>query len=187
MGGVDKLMQCVDGQPLLRLVAKRALAASALVAVSLRPGDDARRASLDGLEVTLLDAPDAASGMAASLRAGATWALWQPVQALMIALPDMPEITAIDMRALIAAQLEAPALPLRATSAGHIPGHPVILPRALLNQLLDLSGDEGARAVLRRHPPRLLALEGDRALTDLDTQADWAAWRARRADHSEGD
>ena len=187
MGGADKLLQPVDGQSLLRMVAERACAASALVAVSLRSEDRARRAALEGLKVTLLDVPDAASGMAASLRAGAAWALRQPVQALMIALPDMPEITSEDMRALIAAQRDAPARPLRATSASHIPGHPVIIPQTLLKELLDLSGDEGARAVLRRHPPRLLALAGDRALTDLDTQADWAAWRARQSGPSHGD
>jgi CTP:molybdopterin cytidylyltransferase MocA len=43
-----------------------------------------------------------------------------------------------------------------------------------------LSGDEGARAILRRHPPRLLALPGRHAVTDLDTPEDWARWRAAR-------
>lgn len=179
MGGLDKLLQDVDGQPLLRLVAQRALAASTRVAVGLRPDDAARRAVLKGLGVTVLSVPDAASGMAASLRAGAGWA--KGAAALMIALPDMPDITAEDMRGLIAAQAEDPDSPLRASTQDGTPGHPVILPRPMLACLSRLRGDEGARALLRASPPRLLALAGQRALTDLDTPADWVAWRAGRS------
>jgi molybdenum cofactor cytidylyltransferase len=47
-----------------------------------------------------------------------------------------------------------------------------------------LTGDTGAREVLKRHSDRvhLVPLKGDRALTDLDTPEDWAAWRARGGD-----
>lgn len=181
MRGRDKLLQDVAGRPLLQVVAERATRASPHVAVTLREEDSAREAVLAGLPVTRLVVEDATEGMAASLRAGARWAMTLPVRALMIALPDMPEITAEDMRALIRAQAQHAHLPLRATDMTRRPGHPTLLPHALFGDLLQLRGDEGARRLLAAHPPRLHPLTGHRALTDLDTPEDWAAWRARAA------
>lgn len=180
MRGGDKLLEQIDGRAVLRVMAERALAASAHVAVTLRPEDAARAAALDGLAVSRLPVPEAREGMAASLRVGATWAMAQPVQALMIALPDMPDITAQDMRALIADQASHPGQPLRAAAEDLTPGHPTILPHALLPLLLELSGDMGARALLAAHPPRLYVLDRNRALADLDTPEEWAEWRARQ-------
>ncbi len=179
MRGADKLAMHVAGAPLLRLVAERALAASSHVAVSLATVDTARRSLLCGLDVELLPVPEASEGMAASLRAGALWAENLGASALMIALPDMPEITSSDMRALIDAQAARPDQPLRASTQEGAPGHPVILPRRLFGEVRTLRGDSGARALLRAHPPLLHPLEGARAITDLDTPEDWAAWRRK--------
>jgi molybdenum cofactor cytidylyltransferase len=46
--------------------------------------------------------------------------------------------------------------------------------------LMELTGDQGARAVLQRHADKILytALPGQHATTDLDTPEAWAAWRA---------
>ncbi len=178
MRGRDKLLEPVDGQPILRHVARLALTVSANLAVSLRDPDPARHKSLEGLPLARLCLPDASEGMAASLRAGASWAMGLPVGALMIALPDMPDLTAQDLRALIATQAANPSEALRASDMAGRAGHPVILPRRLFADMLQLRGDQGARQILRRHPPRLHALKGKRALTDLDTPEAWAAWRA---------
>lgn len=178
MGGRDKLLEPVAGQPLLRLVAKRALALTPHVAVTLREPDPARDAALAGLELRRLPVPDAAEGMSASLRAGAAWALCGPCSVVMVLLPDMPDVTEDDLRHLMAAHLQAPDQPLRAASAGGAPGHPVLLPRALWPRMALLSGDQGARALFADHLPRLFPLEGARALTDLDTPEAWARWRA---------
>jgi CTP:molybdopterin cytidylyltransferase MocA len=44
-----------------------------------------------------------------------------------------------------------------------------------------LTGDQGARQVLLRHADRLhsLALQGSRAVTDIDTPEDWQKWQGR--------
>ncbi|MCC1480720.1 nucleotidyltransferase family protein [Roseibaca sp. Y0-43] len=175
MRGRDKLLKEVDGVALLRRSAMRALATGAAVAVTL-PLASARIAALDGLRLTLLDI-DATEGMAASLRAGGAWAEGLGTSALMIALPDMPDITTDDMTALFAAHDLAPATPLRATTEDGRPGHPVILPQAVFPAVQRLSGDQGARAILADLPPRLHSLPGQRALTDLDTPEAWTAWR----------
>lgn len=162
---------------LLTCVAQRALQVTPNVAVSLRAEDEGRELALDGLPVACLQITDATEGMSASLRDGARWAMALDMQALMIALPDMPDISAQDMRNLFAAQEREAQRPLRASSAENQPGHPVILPRALFPAMLNLRGDEGAKLLLRNHPPRLHPLPDQRAVTDLDTPEEWNAWR----------
>ncbi len=173
MRGADKLLEPVEGRPLLRRQAEQALATGHTVLVSLRPEDHARRAALSDLPVTILEVPDAATGMSASLRAGA-----KAVKGALMVLPgDMPELTTADLAQVIAAFALAPDHCHRGAS-GDRPGHPVIFPSQLLPKLRSLTGDEGARAVLVRHGARLVPLPQAHALTDLDTPEDWANWRA---------
>ncbi|MBD3765962.1 MAG: NTP transferase domain-containing protein, partial [Rhodobacterales bacterium] len=62
MGGRDKLMEPVAGEPLLRRVARVAWASGAPVIVVLPPDRPARAAALAGLEVTRVVADQAAAG-----------------------------------------------------------------------------------------------------------------------------
>ncbi|MCW1933221.1 nucleotidyltransferase family protein [Pararhodobacter zhoushanensis] len=176
MRGVDKLLQEVDGLPLLRRQALALLATGAgPVGVTLPCEGTARQTALDGLSVTLIPVPDAAQGMSASLRAAADWAQDQP---LLVCPADMPELTAMDFAHLIAA-FEG-TRPARATAQDGTPGHPVLFPASLLALLTNLTGDEGARSVLQAHPPQMVALAAQHATTDLDTPEDWSDWRAKR-------
>ncbi len=179
MRGADKLLEPVDGVPLLRRQAEAALATGARVLVTLPPASPGRAAALDGLAATRLGVPDPTEGMAASIRLGAAAA--GTAAGLMILLPDLPEIERADLARLIAAFRADPRRPiLRATAADGTPGHPVLFPRDLLPALAEIRGDTGPRAVLAAHRDRLvdLPLAGRRAVTDLDTPEAWAAWRA---------
>lgn len=174
MRGQDKLLQDVDGEPVLRRQARIAQTLAPVV-VTLRDPDPERRRTLHGIDVTILTVPDAALGMSASFRAVAG-----TDSAVMILPADMPDLTRDDLADMIAAFRTAPDQILRG-SAGATPGHPVIWPRGLVPGFATLTGDEGARALLRLHPVRLHPLPGQHALTDLDTPEDWAAWRAAQA------
>lgn len=185
MRGADKLLQPVEGRPVLAVLAARARAAGAPVLVTLPPGGHgaARRAALEGLDVALAEVAEAAEGMAASLRAGAAVAA-EGHSGLMVLPADMPEITDGDIAGMLAAFAAAPAPApiLRATAADGRPGHPVILPARLYPLLAGLTGDTGARAVLDAKAHDIVAhpLPGTRALVDLDTPEAWADWRAAR-------
>lgn len=183
MRGPDKLLEPVDDMPLLRRQALAALATGAPVLVTLPEPEGARGAALDGLGVVRVAVPDAAEGMAASLRRAAA-ALPAGTGAAMIVLPDLPEITTDDLRALLAARAAAlPATPvIRATAADGTPGHPVILPARLFPRLATLRGDAGARALLAGETVRAVALPANRATTGLDTPEAWAAWRRARSE-----
>lgn len=178
MRGADKLLQQVEGEAVLRRQAKAALASGAPVYVTLPMGAPERGAALDGLQVTRVPVPDAREGMAASIRAGVAVVI---EGAVMIVPGDMPEITEDDFSRLINAFRHDPHVILRATDKGGTPGHPVIFPRSLFPALANLRGDQGARAVLRANPVRLIALPGSHATTDLDTPEDWEKWRKNKA------
>lgn len=181
MRGRDKLLELVEGVPLLRRQAQMAQRTGAPVMVTLPPGHAARQAALEGLEgVRIVPLPDAGEGVAASIRAGAAWAEAIGAAGLMVCLADLPELRTEDLRTMSRAFAAAPDTPLRATDASARPGHPVILPARLFGALGGLAGDRGAGALLRHERPGEIVLPGRRATTDLDTPEDWAAWRARR-------
>ena len=183
MGDRDKLMEVVDGAPLLRTMVKRAQTTGAPVFVVLPPDRPDREAALDGLPVTPVQAHDAHLGMAHSLRAGVA-ALPVSATAAMILPADMPDITAADLASMRTAQSKSPTAILRATTSEGKSGHPVVFPSALFPDLLALSGDAGARAVLAANKDQIIpvALPANHAQTDLDTPTDWARWRASRTD-----
>lgn len=181
MNGCDKLRMDVAGQPLLRHVARRAVATDHPVLVALPQGDQQRRAVLDGLDVLVVDVPDAGLGMAQSLRAGLL-AAPDAFDAILVALADMPDITTGDYRSIINSFTDDPNSNIhRAASHDGSAGNPVLLPKWALNDPDIFTGDAGARHLLRQHSDRirLVPLPENHATTDLDTPADWAAWRAK--------
>jgi CTP:molybdopterin cytidylyltransferase MocA len=177
MRGGDKLMEEIGGEPLLRRAAREALGTGLPVIVALRPERAERTAALDGLPVERVFVPDADQGMSASLRAAVAEA---PDEApLAVLLADMPEIRTEDLIALIDAFEDGGAdTVVRAASEDGLPGQPVIFPARLRPDLLAVAGDAGGREILRRESVRLVPLPGRRALTDLDTPEEFAAWRA---------
>lgn len=182
MGGRDKLLEEIDGVPLITRLARAALATGQPVLVTLPPQGAARRAALQCEPVRAVTVDRAADGMAASLVAGLA-ALPETADAVMILLGDLPEIGADDLRAVMAAAASAPQAIWRGATEDGRPGHPVVFPGRLFTELAGLQGDSGAQAVIQAHAGdlRLCPLPGARAVTDLDTPEAWAAWRAKQA------
>jgi molybdenum cofactor cytidylyltransferase len=182
MRGADKLLEPVaDGRPILRAAAEAALASQADLTVAvLPPGAEARRAALAGTGVEIVEAADWAEGMAASLRAGLR-AVADRAEAVVVLLADMPEVGPGAIDRLIAAFDPAEGREIcRAVSAAGEPGHPVLFGRRFFETLAGLTGDRGAREVLREAADFVtdVPTPGRGAVVDLDTPEAWAAWRA---------
>ena len=180
MGGRDKLLEEVTaGEPLLQRVVVRAKATGAPVLVGVKPQDTARRAVLDGLGVHIVTVDDAEDGMGASLNALAQ-AVSGKASGVMILPADMPDLETEDLLTLITRfEADGGKAPVQAMTSDGAPGHPVIFPASALPALRALSGDTGAKSILKgfgtsviRHP-----LADQRALVDLDTPEAWTAWR----------
>jgi CTP:molybdopterin cytidylyltransferase MocA len=182
MRGTDKLLQDVDGLPLLR---RQAIMARSVtqgpVIVTLPPDGKDRRAAIAGVDVTPLTIPDAATGMSASLRHGI--AALAAHRAVMILLADLPELEVQDLQDILQAVDEVSDASIwRGATKNGKSGHPLVISAALFQAFSGLKGDNGGRDILatQRDKTHLVPLPGDRALRDLDTPEDWQAWRAEK-------
>lgn len=177
MRGADKLLETVDNQPLIRLMAVRCVKAGT-TRIVLGPGQDDRRKALDGLDIEIVEA-EGDDGMAASIRAGVKGL---KNQVIMVVLADMPEITASDLHLLLGLHGQGISPIVQAASHDGVPGQPVVFAAKYLKHLAKLQGDEGAKSILKAHARdvALIALKDARAVTDLDTPEDWTEWRVRK-------
>jgi CTP:molybdopterin cytidylyltransferase MocA len=171
--GRPKMLLPVGGQTLLAAaVAPHLEAGIGKVVVVLGAGAAriAREAGLPGdprLEVVVNRRWR--DGMSSSLRRGL--GRCAGAEAVLIALGDQPGVTA-DRVARIAAAW-APDVPLVVprTSPSRA-GHPVLFARCLWEDLRSLTGDVGAREVVRRHRARAIRVDVP-PLADLDDEADY--------------
>jgi molybdenum cofactor cytidylyltransferase len=126
---------------------------------------EAIQAALADLPLTFHHAAAYASGMAASLKTGVTAA--RSAKAILVCLGDMPFVRPDTLDRLAAAyDGQAAILP---TYRGQR-GNPVLLGASLFPAILTLTGDEGARALLKSIPDQVaeLALDDPGTLRDID-------------------
>jgi CTP:molybdopterin cytidylyltransferase MocA len=178
MGGRDKLLETVDGHPLIRTQTLRALATGQPVFVTVPALDHPRTQAIADLNVRLIAIPNAAEGLSTSLRTGVK--ALPKADAFMVTLADLVAIHTQDMNALLNARGEHPyARVWRAATLDKKPGHPVIFDSSLRQEFDVLMGDQGAGPIIAAHSDNVhLVPIGDNALLDLDTPEDWAEWRS---------
>ena len=167
--GRPKALVELDGEPLVRR-ALRVLADGGChpIRVVLGAQADDVRALLPDPSLSV-DAPDWASGMGASLRAGLD--ALPDAGAVLVHLVDLPRVDARIVSRLGA--LAAPDVVARAAYDG-VPGHPVLLGRRWWRDVAaSARGDRGARDWLAtRHDLRLVECSDLGSGDDVDTPAD---------------
>ena len=125
----------------------------------------ARAVADDVIVVTPQLNPDAAEGIASSIRVGVRMA---PADArILIMLCDQPLITIEHLLDLIAT-----ASPIVATGYSGIAGVPAVFAPEFVSELLVLRGDRGARAVIEAHRDVTRVVPFEDAAVDIDTVDD---------------
>jgi molybdenum cofactor cytidylyltransferase len=139
----------------------------------VRPDDADLAASLSNAGAEVIVFADADRGMGASLAFGVAAA--PQAQGWVVALADMPWVLPDTLRAVAAAL--ATGAPIAAPFHDGRRGHPVGFGRALLPELLELSGDEGARRILAAASERVVRIDVDDPgiLRDVDYRKDLQA------------
>ena len=169
--GGFKLMHAIEGVPMVLQSTIAMKAALGAVVVAVRPGSPCVPTLSGKPGIRILACPRAPEGMGGTL-ADVIAALPAPAGGFIIALADMPFIAPDTIRAVARALAGGAALVAPAYRGER--GHPVGLGAGYRNELLALTGDAGARAIVRRDAAAMTLIEVDDpgVLRDIDTPGD---------------
>jgi molybdenum cofactor cytidylyltransferase len=173
--GTNKLLFDLQGESLLRRMARRALAGG-LHPLLVVLGHDSQRTAreLDGLACRTVVNPDYEQGITSSLQAGLS-ALPDAVLATVVMLADMPFVTA-EMIAGLIARYRASEAPLVISDYEGVNAPPMLYDRALFGELQAMAEGSGCgRQVVKGHREEAEVLSWPAAaLADLDVPEDYA-------------
>jgi molybdenum cofactor cytidylyltransferase len=182
MGAQNKLVVDVLGTPMIARVVD-ALQAASVERVLVVTGHERERveAALAGRAVSFVHNPDYAVGMSTSLRAGVR-ALSPDVDAALVCLGDMPWIAPAHVDALIDAFQPVEGREICVPVYQGKRGNPVLFGARFFDEMSQLEGDVGARALLDAHAEVVFPVLVDQSgvLVDVDTVA---ALERLRLDH----
>jgi molybdenum cofactor cytidylyltransferase len=169
-GGGKLLATLSDGNAIGTVSLRNLRSALDDVRVVVRAGDSALRALFEQDSATVIECADAQLGMSRSLVAGVRAA--DRADGWVIALADMPFVRPATVRAIAEALRAGAAIVAPAYRGAR--GNPVGFAARFKEDLLGVSGDQGARAVLRRHAAEVEVIECDDPgiLRDIDTPDD---------------
>ncbi len=166
------LIEGADGRAMIARTVDHALASQARPVIVVTGHRDAEiRAALAGRDVRFVHAERHTDGLAESLKAGLA-VLPDDSAGVLVCLGDMPLVAGAALDRLIAAfdpdEGRRIVVPVHDGQAGN----PVLWDRGFVGEMMSLSGDAGARSLLRRHMDQVaeVPLETDAVLRDFDTE-----------------
>lgn len=174
-GAADKLLQILpDGRPIAVAAAENLIKAIPLTIAVLRPENTALANLLEnaGLKIVFCSSQETemADSLSAAVRYSAQFS--ESSVGFVIALADMPYIKPDTIEAIAHATNAGAAIVAPIYQGKR--GHPVGFCAKFRNELEQLTGDEGARAILKRHADQIELLECNDpgVLADIDTPQD---------------
>lgn len=176
--GTNKLLLDLEGEPLVRRAARRAIDAG-LDPLLVVTGQDADRvgAALVGLRCLIVPCADWKTGQGASLSTGVR-ALPADREAAVLLLADMPFVTTDMIRSVVARWRDAGG-PIASGRYGDVAAPPTLFARATWPELLEGDGEGKGREVVRHHRDQVAWVDlPDRALADVDVPVDVERARA---------
>lgn len=165
----SKLLANLRGRPLISWALDPAVAAELDEVVVVTGAYDLDDALPEG--TTVLRNDMWATGRASSLRAAADWCARRDHTAMVVGLADQPGLSETAWRALAAPF----PTPVAVATYSRRRDHPVRL-EATVWALLPVSGDEGARALMRSRPELVTEVPCQGDPRDVDSMEDLRRW-----------
>ncbi len=188
--GRHKLLLPLGNRPVLAHVIAAALASQARP-IMIVLGHQAEQVRTQIATFTTLPAvisvenPNYLQGMSTSLRTGLQTLLhsqntqeqtFHSLSGVIIMLGDQPLLTSHSIDALIAHK-QATGKRIIAPLYNGRRGNPVLFDASLFPELMEISGDEGARSVIERHKQEVATIELSNAIASYDVDT-WEAYQA---------
>jgi molybdenum cofactor cytidylyltransferase len=171
--GRQKLSLQLQGKAVVRWAVERVLGHVEDVVVVTGPDDTAIRQALGDLAVRFIANPRPQDGQGTSIAIG-VGALKPWTRAVLVALGDQPRVPDVVVRTLLDA-FQRSGKAIAAPVYRGVQGTPVLFSSEVFAELRALTGDAGARAVVKAHPERVEAVAFDLAMPpDVDTPEDYA-------------
>lgn len=175
--GAPKQLLHIDGKSLIKRMAEMAMDTPAYpIVVVLGANRTMIRPELDRMPITIIDNPQWEAGMASSIKMGLVGAYMtlKDLEAVIFLTVDMPYVSPRLIEEIIAkaekieeGKEETPDIV--ACRYGGQMGIPVLFKRKLFNDLLELSGDNGAKKVILANKEKTVTIDFPQGKTDLDT------------------
>jgi len=173
LGSPKQLLADTEGRTLMRRAAETALGSACRpVTVVLGASAEAIEAELISLPLTIAVNPDWQTGLASSLKAGLN-ALTEAhkLDAVVVMLCDQPQVTSALLDSLVMAHADTGHAIIACEYGGAL-GVPALFGRALFGALASLTGDEGARRVIKSYAGPVTRLPFPEGIFDVDTPQD---------------
>lgn len=119
-------------------------------------------------------------GMASSIKCGIKKIqdINPAIEGLILMVCDQPYVTSVLLNDLIATHLKT-GKQIVASGYDNTFGPPVFFHKTLINELLQLEGDIGARNIVREHIDRVALLPFAEGTLDIDTEADYQRLKSK--------
>lgn len=172
-GEANKLLQRVDGEPIVRQVVSTLLETDlAEVVVVVGHEADAVRDALSDVDVRIRENDAYEAGQSTSVREGVRDAAERGSDAVLVALGDMPFVSPASVTALLTAYEDWDSTVLAAAWDGRR-GNPVLFDARHFDALTDVGGDIGGREILLTANDAALVETGDPGVRrDVDEPTD---------------
>jgi len=171
--GRQKLLLQLQGKAVVRWAVERIIGHVEDVVIVTGPDDPAIRQALGDLAVRFVANPRPQDGQGSSIAVG-VGALKPWTRAALITLGDQPRIPDAVVRVLLES-FQRSGKAIVAPVYRDVQGTPVVFSSEVFAELRALTGDAGARAVVKAHPERVETVAFDLAMPpDVDTPEDYA-------------
>ena len=171
MGSRNKLLVEIGDRPMVRHTVD-ALIEAGIATVTAVTGHEAEavEAALEGRDLTVVRNEDFAAGLSTSLRTGLA-ALPADIDAVIVALGDMPGVAADAIARLVAAYDPVEGRAIVVPTHDGKRGNPVLWDRRFFEAMAAVTGDTGARHLIGENEDLVAEVEmaDDSVLVDIDT------------------
>lgn len=172
--GRQKQTLPIDGKPMLARVLEtlsKSEVDKVIVVLGARAAEVRRKVKFE--KETVIVNRAFGGGIAGSLKAGLA-SVGPSADAALIVLGDQPFLSPLTVDRMIAAYRNSRAS-LVVPVYHSVRGNPVLFDRSLFPEVMSISGDTGARRVVKRHEDQMLQVEvADEGVTlDIDTPSDF--------------
>ncbi|RFS14738.1 NTP transferase domain-containing protein [Emticicia sp. C21] len=179
--GVPKQLLHIDGISLIKRITEMTMETACYpIVVVLGANRQMIRKELEHMPITIIDNPQWENGMSSSIKMGlaGSYMTYKELEAIIFLTVDMPLVSAELIQKIVE---KAKGVTGNTESSPDIVackydnqiGIPVLFKRKLFNDLLELSGDNGAKKVILANKEHTVTIDFPEGKIDLDTMEEY--------------